>query len=401
MTPAHRTGELAELLCSNSLRSNEVRSAAGLLKEELRRLGSLLLATADRTRVAAGSALAVDRAAFAAAVSARIANHPNITVERCAVAELDWDRLTVVAAGPLISEPLALHLAGRLGLAQLHFYDAISPLVEAESVSAPPAFRASRYGKGSDAGDYLNLPLNRDEYLKFREALVAPAPLEPRPFENRKYFEACLPIEELARRGEDTMRFGPLKPVGLTDPRTGERPYAVVQLRQDDRAGTLYGLVGFQTRMQHGDQEAILRLLPGLAAARFARMGGMHRNTYFDLTAQMLPTLQLRQQPRVLFAGQLAGSEGYPEAMGLGWLAGTNAARLAAGKDPLTVPSNTALGSLVRYLTTPARSGLIPMHVNFGLLDPLPGGRKDEQRRQQVEAALTRIAELAAAADAA
>lgn len=398
MTPAHRSGDFAELVCSNSLKSDEVTSAAGLLKAELRLLHSPLLALAEQHRVAAGGALAVDRGGFAAAVTETIEQHPRIRVVREEVKQVDWTRPMVIAAGPLAGEELVEYLRTALGARRCAFYDAIAPVVEAESIAQPPAFRASRYGKGSarpaadgtqspdGGGDYLNLPLTAAEYARFREALLEADRVTAHAFEEVQYFEACLPVEELARRGEDTLRFGPLKPVGLRDPRTGERPYAVVQLRQDDRAGALFNLVGFQTRLQPSAQERVLRLLPGLAQVRIARYGGMHRNTYFDLTGVLAPTLELQEHRGVFIAGQLAGSEGYTEAIACGHLAGLNAARRLQGQEPVAMAPETALGALVRYITTPAPQPLAPMHATFGLLPPVDGGKRDRRERQAARA---------------
>lgn len=407
MTPAHRSGEFAELVCSNSLKSDEVTSAAGLLKAELRLLQSPVLAIAQQQRVAAGGALAVDRSGFAAAVTETIRRHPRIRVVREEVKKVDWTRPTVIAAGPLAGEELVEYLRTALGAQRCAFYDAIAPVVEAESIAQPPAFRASRYGKGSarsaadgpqppdgGGGDYLNLPLTAAEYARFREALLEADRVTPHAFEEVKYFEACLPVEELARRGEETLRFGPLKPVGLRDPRTGERPHAVVQLRQDDRAGELFNLVGFQTRLQPSAQEQVLRLLPGLEQVRIARYGGMHRNTYFDLTGVLAPTLELKPHRGVFVAGQLAGSEGYTEAIACGHLAGLNAARRLQGQEPVAMPPETALGALARYITTPAPQPLAPMHATFGLLPPVDGSKRD-RRERQAQRALTLMTDMA------
>ena len=389
MTPAHRGGDFGELVCSNSLKSDDPQTAAGLLKAELRLLGSALIAIADRQRVAAGGALAVDRDGFSGAVTAMIRQQPRITAEQREAQELDWTVPTVIAAGPLAGGALVAHLAAELGAERAFFYDAIAPVVELDSITFPPAFRASRYDKGGAGqpaeagGDYINLPMDAGEYRRLREAMLAADQATPHAFEEGKFFEACLPVEEMAKRGEDTLRFGPLKPVGLRDPRTGQRPHAVVQVRQDDRAGRLGNLVGFQTRLRPSAQEQVLRLIPGLEQVRIARPGGMHRNTYFDLTGLLAPTLMLTGRPGIFVAGQLAGGEGYTEAIACGWLAGENAARHIQGGPLLALPGTTALGSLARYISTPGPQRLAPMHVNFGLLDPPAAGTKKSGRREE------------------
>jgi methylenetetrahydrofolate--tRNA-(uracil-5-)-methyltransferase len=336
MTPAHTSGALAELVCSNSLGSDLVGRAPGLLKEELRRLGSLLIEVADATKLPAGSALAVDREGFAAAVTARIEAHPRITVQRREVTEvpLTDQGPVILASGPLTSAPLAQAIRHLTGQESLYFFDAIAPIVEVESIDMGIAFRASRYDRGeSDDGDYINCPMTEAEYNAFYEALLEAERIPLRAFETeaddaaRAFFEGCLPVEVLAGRGKQALAFGPLRPVGLTDPRTGRRPYAVVQLRQDDAAGTLYNLVGFQTNLKYGEQDRVLRMIPGLAKAEFVRYGSMHRNTYVNAPALLAPTLQLRERPALLLAGQIAGLEGYAGNVAGGWLAGINAAR--------------------------------------------------------------------------
>lgn len=373
-TPAHTTGDLAELVCSNSLGSEVVDRAAGLLKAELRRLGSLLIAIADAHRVPAGSALAVDRAGFAAEVTRRITAHPRITVIREEVTALPATGPVVVASGPLTSAPLAAALQAFTGSESLAFYDAIAPIVEVDSIDFTQAFRASRYGKGeAEEGDYINCPLTQEEYERFVAALLSAERAELRDFERSDphFFEACLPVEVLAARGSDALAYGPLRPVGLTDPRTGQRPAAVVQLRQDNAAGTLYNLVGFQTNLKYGEQDRVLRLIPGLENARFVRYGSMHRNTYLNAPRLLLPTLQARARPDLFCAGQLAGLEGYAGNIAGGWLAGVNAARLALGQDLFTLPPETMTGALLAYITQADPATFQPMKANLGLLPPL------------------------------
>lgn len=383
LTPAHTTGDLAELVCSNSLGSEAVDRASGLLKAELRRLGSLLIAVADAHRVPAGSALAVDREGFAAEVTRRITAHPRITLVREEVTALPASGPVVVASGPLTSAPLAAALQAFTGSESLAFYDAIAPIVEVDSIDFTRAFRASRYGKGEEAaGDYINCPLTPEEYARFVAALLSAERAELRDFERSDphFFEACLPVEVLAARGPDALAYGPLRPVGLTDPRTGRRPAAVVQLRQDNAAGTLYNLVGFQTNLKYGEQDRVLRLIPGLENARFVRYGSMHRNTYLNAPRLLLPTLQARARPDLFFAGQLAGLEGYAGNIAGGWLAGVNAARLALGQDLWTLPPETMMGALLAYLTQADPATFQPMKANLGLLPPLekrPRGKRD------------------------
>lgn len=398
-TPAHKTAHLAELVCSNSLKSLELTTASGLLNAELGRLGSLILEVGKRHAVPAGTALAVDRDAFAGGVTALLTAHPRITIIREEVKALPPDRPCIVATGPLTSEALAEDLCAlfarflgeteaRPGLspaaaprARLFFYDAISPIVAADSVDRTVAFAASRYGKGGD--DYLNCPMNEAEYTAFWDALRAAELYPLHPFEATPFFEGCLPIEELARRGKETLCFGPMKPVGLTDPRTGKRPNAVVQLRREDAAGAMYSLVGFQTRMRRGEQQRNFRMIPGLGQAEFLRYGSVHRNTYIASPLLLTPTLQFRGDPGLLFAGQLIGVEGYTESVGAGLLAGLNAARLLTGAPPVVPPPETLLGAILRYVTEAAAPDFAPMNVNFGLLPPLPRVIRDRRRRAE------------------
>ena len=382
MTAAHQTDRLAELVCSNSFKSEELTTAHGLLKAEMRRLGSVVLEAADRARVPGGSALAVDRAVFAEAVQTRIAAHPLITLVRGEVTDLPSPG--VIATGPLTSEALGQAVAQRLGVAALAFFDAIAPIVAADSLDHELLFRASRYGKGG-GDDYLNAPLTEPEYDALLAALGSADQYEPQhDFDRAPYFEGCLPVEEMVRRGRDTLRFGPMKPVGLPDPRTGRIPFAVVQLRQEDRAAQMWNLVGFQTRMRIAEQQRVLRLIPGLAHAEFLRYGSIHRNSYINAPQALTPHLSTRDDPQVLFAGQLTGVEGYTESAATGMLAGRNLARLLAGEDPLVPPPTTMLGALYRYLREADPAHFQPMNANFGLLEPLDRPVKDKTKRRDL-----------------
>jgi len=378
MTPAHNTPYLAELVCSNSLRAEGLSNAAGLLKEEMRLAGSLIMKCAEKWRVPAGKALAVDREGFSAEVTAALEGLPNVTIIREEVVQIPPEGIVILATGPLTSPSLAESLKGLLGEEYLFFYDAVSPIVTAASLNYQKIFRASRYGQGED---YLNCPLNKEEYLRFYEALIQAERHPLHPFEEEKVFEGCLPIEILARRGVDTLRYGPMKPVGLIDPATGREPYAVVQLRRDNREGTLYNLVGFQTNLKWGEQERVFRLIPGLEEAEFVRYGVMHRNTYVNAPRVLLPTLQLKKETRIFLAGQLAGVEGYIESAAMGLLAGLNALCFLRGLEPLVPPPETAHGALVHYITDPLHDPLQPMNINFGLFPPL--GLKIRDRIQR------------------
>ncbi|HWP57226.1 MAG TPA: methylenetetrahydrofolate--tRNA-(uracil(54)-C(5))-methyltransferase (FADH(2)-oxidizing) TrmFO [Candidatus Acidoferrales bacterium] len=368
MTEAHKTDALAELVCSNSLKSALMHTAGGLLKEEMRRLDSLTMRAADAARVPAGSALAVDREQFSALVTAALTGLERVRIVRAEVTEIPAGP-TIVATGPLTSPALSDALAALLGAKHLYFYDAISPIVTAESIDMRVAFRASRYGEGGE--DYLNLPLSRAEYERLVEAILQAETVPAHPFERAMFFEGCLPIEEMARRGKDTLAFGPMKPVGLIDPRTGKRPHAVVQLRQENREGTLYNLVGFQTKMTYPEQKRVFSQIPGLERAEFARFGSLHRNTFIDAPRHLLPTLQWRGDLRIFFAGQITGVEGYVESAATGLLAGLNVARLLSGDEPVVPPRSTALGSLLAYITDRTRRDFQPMNASFGLLPPL------------------------------
>jgi methylenetetrahydrofolate--tRNA-(uracil-5-)-methyltransferase len=380
-TPAHQTDRLAEIVCSNTFKSTELTNAHGLLKAELRSLGSLLLRVADEVRVPGGAALAVDRTLFAEAVTARVSAHPRITVVRGEVTALPSPG--IVATGPLTSDALAAALADRLGTGGLAFFDAIAPIVSAESLDPSRLYRASRYGKGG-GDDYLNAPLTREAYGTFLAALRSGEQFRPHEFEAVPYFEACLPIEELASRGEDALRFGPMKPVGLPDPRTGRPPHAVVQLRQEDRAGQMWNLVGFQTRLKIPEQQRIFRTIPGLESAEFLRFGSIHRNTYLNTPASLIPPLSAPGDPHLLFAGQLVGVEGYTESLGTGLFAGIALSQILAGGTPVLPPEATMLGALLRYVHGADPRHFQPMNANFGLLPPLPTPPRDKRLRRQM-----------------
>jgi methylenetetrahydrofolate--tRNA-(uracil-5-)-methyltransferase len=384
-TPAHQTDRLAELVCSNSLKSESQQTAPWLLKEELRRLGSLLLCVAQKTRVPAGHALTVDREAFAAEVTAAIEGEPLIELRRGEVTALPSESIVIIATGPLTSEPLAAEIARLTGSSRLFFYDSISPIVDAETVDTGIAFWASRYGKSTDGtDDYLNCPFDRAQYDLFVDELLAAQSASAHiPEDNACYFEACLPIEELARRGRDTLRFGPMKPMGLTDPRTGRRPWAVVQLRQENLRAQSFNLVGFQNHMKFGDQARVLRLIPGLEKAEFLRFGQIHRNTYINAPALLTPTLQLRTDPRIFFAGQISGVEGYVEAIATGLMAGMHAAALAAGRTPRPLARETALGSLCHYISGTDPANYQPANITFDLLPQLDEPTRNSLRRDK------------------
>ena len=397
-TPAHRTEHFAELVCSNSLGNLALETASGLLKEELRRLGSVILRCADANPVPAGGALGVAREDFPRAVTETVRSHPNIRVVRKEATRIP-DGPTVVATGPLTSDALAEKIEDLSG-ETLYFYDAASPIIHRDSLDDSFIYRASRYGKGEAA--YLNCPMTEEQYYAFVED-VAAAELSPiKDFEEDLYFEGCLPVETIARRGKDTLRFGPMKPVGLPDPRTGEIPYAVVQLRQDDAEGRLYNIVGFQTRLKWGEQRRVFRTIPGLQDADFARMGVMHRNTYLPSNHMLDATMQIREAPGeapLFFAGQLTGVEGYVESTAMGHIAGTNAARLARGEEPITMPRGTMMGALAHYITT-KEGTLQPINSNWGLVPTVPkreNGRrlsKPERRQRQARMALSTLDEF-------
>ena len=397
-TPAHKSGFLAELVCSNSLGSNVPDRAPGLLKTELEALGSLILECARETAVPAGGALAVDREAFARLVTERVESHPLIEVRREEVERVAEDRLTIVASGPLTSDSLAPEIARLAGDDQLYFYDALAPIVKEDSLDFSKVFRAARYGRGGD--DYINCPMDRDEYVGFVEALISAERIPLRGFEesDKKFFEACLPVEVIASRGEKALAFGPLRPVGLTDPRTGRRPWAVVQLRQDNLAATLYNLVGFQTNLKWGEQERVFRLIPGLEKAEFVRFGQMHRNTFVNSPALLEPTMRLRNHPLVFLAGQIVGMEGYVASTASGMVAGLNAARYLQERDPLTFPATTMIGALCRYVSAEVVTDFQPMKPNFGILPEIEQPlRKRDKREALRHRALSDLAAYVAA----
>lgn len=374
MTPAHHAPGFAELCCSNSLRSDALSNAVGLLKEEMRRCGSLILSAADATRVPAGSALAVDREAFSHTVTRCIRQHPLIEVEEREATEIPDDGVVVVATGPLTSPPMAEHIAAMTGQDGLYFYDAVAPIVDFTTVNMDVAFFASRYDKGD--ADYINCPMTREQYDAFYQALVGAQEAELKEFDregqkNPKVFEGCMPVEVMARRGYDTLRYGPLKPVGLVDKRTGKESFAVVQLRKENREGTMYNLVGFQTHLTFPEQKRVFSMIPGLENATFLRYGVMHRNTYLHSPGFLDRTYAVRSTPRIFFAGQMTGVEGYIESAGSGLVAGINAARCARGMDPLVFPHHTMLGAMARYVGEGGVGDFTPMNANFGIVPPL------------------------------
>jgi len=382
-TAAHKTDQLAELVCSNSLGSSEITNAAGILKEEMRRLGSLVVRVADTCTVPAGAALAVDRAEFAARITKEISTHPNITVIREEVTTIPEQGPVIIATGPLTSDALAESLKTLTRAERLYFFDAISPIVDGETIDRSIAFGASRYNKGG--ADYLNCPMSRAEYDAFYDALVAAEKVPVREFEKTPYFEGCMPIEVQADRGRQTLLFGPMKPVGLVDPRTGARPHAVVQLRPEDVHGQAYNMVGFQTKLKWPEQKRVFRMIPGLERAEFLRLGSLHRNTFINAPLLVRETLQFRQESRIFFAGQIVGVEGYTESAGMGLLAGMNAARLIQHQPLLIPPPTTTLGTLITYLTKSDPRTFQPMNVNLGLFPPLPTRIvQREVRRQKI-----------------
>lgn len=396
-TPAHKSADLGEIVCSNSLKSDEVGSAPYLLKEELRRGGSLMLSVAHQTAVPAGAALAVDREKFAAEVTRRIEAHANIEVVRQEAEEIPQTGIVIIATGPLTSPALSEQIARLTGATHLYFYDAISPIVDAETINYDIVWRAARYDKGG--ADYLNCPMDEPQYNAFYQALIEAESVALHDFEETMFFEACLPIEELARRGKDTLRFGPMKPVGLVNPRTGAIPYAAVQLRQENLLADSYNLVGFQNHLKYGAQKAVLQKIPGLEEAEFIRLGQVHRNTFICAPAVLGETLQMREQPRVLFAGQISGVEGYIEAMATGFMAGVHAAALVRGKEPQGPPRRSAMGSLTNYIANSDTRNFQPMNITFALLPPLEVADRKRLRRKrdrhlfQVELGLQDFAE--------
>lgn len=368
-TPAHHLDTFAELVCSNSLRSNQLENAVGLLKEELRRMGSLIMECADENAVPAGGALAVDREDFSKCVTEKIRNNPNIEVIEQEYTHIDNDNLTIIASGPLTSEALFKEIAKITGDNSLSFFDAAAPIVKADSINMDKAFTASRYDRGD--ADYINCPMDREEYMAFYEALINAEKAEIKDFEKNMVFEGCMPVEVMAERGPDTLRFGPLKPVGLTDPKTGKVPYAVVQLRQDNKEGTLYNMVGFQTRLKWGEQKRVFSMIPALENAEFVRYGVMHRNTFINSPELLLPSYRLKNRKSLFFAGQITGVEGYVESTASGLVAGINAYRVLKGLDEIYFPKTTAIGALAYYVSTSSVGNFQPMNVNFGLIEDL------------------------------
>lgn len=377
-TPAHHTDKFAELVCSNSVRANALTNAVGVLKEEMRHLDSAIIAAADESSVPAGGALAVDRHEFAANVTDRVKNHPNVTVFQEEVQSIP-EGPTIIATGPLTSEALSKELKSLTGEEYLYFYDAAAPILEKDSIDMDKVYLKSRYDKGEAA--YLNCPMTEEEFDRFYEALISAETVPLKEFEKEIFFEGCMPIEVMAKRGKKTMLFGPMKPVGLEDPKTGKRPYAVVQLRQDDAAGTLYNIVGFQTHLKWGDQKEVFRLIPGLEEAEIVRYGVMHRNTFINSPSLLKPTYQFKNRDDLFFAGQMTGVEGYVESAASGLVAGINAARFVKGEELVTLPEETAIGSMAYYITSTNKKSFQPMNANFGLLKDLGVRIKNKQER--------------------
>ena len=394
LTPAHRSGRFAELVCSNSLGSVEPTSGKGLLKEELRILGCALLPIAEASRVPAGKALAVDREEFGRRVTEAVRSCPGIRVHEEEVKAIPGDPLVILACGPLASDAIASAIRDALGDEGFYFYDAISPIVDAETIDPEASFVADRYGVGT--GDYLNLPMDRDRYEAFLSALLAAKTVALRAFEEPRYFEGCMPVEEIARRGPDTLLFGPLRPVGLRDPRTGRIPHAVVQLRKENTAGTMYNLVGFQTRLTYPEQKRVFSLIPGLSSAGYFRFGSVHRNSFLDARRHLHPWMESRNRAGLFFAGQITGVEGYVESIASGLVAAVSAVSRAAGKDPRLFPRESLIGALMERITTPGPDRAQPMNANFGLLPEVEVRRKRDRKERKVEVALAAIRRLAA-----
>ncbi|MGV2941096.1 FADH(2)-oxidizing methylenetetrahydrofolate--tRNA-(uracil(54)-C(5))-methyltransferase TrmFO [Mesobacillus sp. LC4] len=382
-TPAHHTDKFAELVCSNSLRANTLTNAVGVLKEEMRNLNSVIIGAADACAVPAGGALAVDRHEFAAQVTSRVKEHPNVTVFNEEMTEIPQGP-TIIATGPLTSQALSQQLKDLTGEEYLYFYDAAAPIIEKDSIDMEKVYLKSRYDKGEAA--YLNCPMTEEEFDRFYEALISAETVPLKEFEKEIFFEGCMPIEVMGQRGRKTMLFGPMKPVGLEDPRTGKRPYAVVQLRQDDAAGTLYNIVGFQTHLKWGPQKEVIQLIPGLENAEIVRYGVMHRNTFINSPKVLKATYQFKNREDLFFAGQMTGVEGYVESAASGLIAGINAARLVKGEEPVEFPHETAMGSMARYITTTNAKNFQPMNANFGLFPDLPEKIKAKQERNEKHA---------------
>lgn len=393
MTPAHRQGALSELVCSNSLRAKKLENAVGLLKEEMRILDSLIIKSADLNQVPAGGALAVDRDAFSSYITERISHHPNIDLIRDEMTTIPDEGFVIIATGPLSSPAISRSIQDLVKQEYLYFFDAAAPIVASESLDHRKLFKASRYGRGED---YLNSPMSENEYDQFWEALINAECVQLKPFEDYKVFEGCMPIEVMAKRGRDTLRFGPLKPVGLTNPQTGKEPFAVVQLRQDNRQASLYNLVGFQTNLKFGEQKRILSLIPGLEQAHIVRYGVMHRNTYICSPKLLNACYQLLEDPRIFFAGQITGVEGYVESASSGLVAGLNMSLILHGKDPINFPDSTAIGALAQYISDPNIKNFQPMNINFGIMAS-PKERiynKKEKNRKIAETSLKIVEDI-------
>ncbi len=382
-TAAHRTSDLAELVCSNSLKSASMENASGILKEEMRHLGSLVIEAAGASRVPAGKALAVDREIFADYVTRRIRGNELIDLKREEATKIPEDGIVIVATGPLTSDALCAEISSLTESEHLYFYDAISPIIDADTIDRSKIFRGSRYGRGdSEEGDYLNCPLSRDQYYELVDDLILGEKVETREFEKALYFQSCMPVEVMCERGRDTLRFGPLKPVGLIDPRTGKTPFAVLQLRTENSEETMYNMVGFQTKLRYPQQRAVFRKIPGLERAEFLRYGSVHRNTYIDSPRLLEKDLSLRSRPSVFFAGQITGVEGYVESAATGIVCGINASRKALGLPPAPVPRETSIGSLLEYISTPGKAAFQPMNINFGLFPRVEGRMGKEKKRE-------------------
>jgi len=394
-TEAHKTGYFAELVCSNSLRSNNIENAVGLLKEEMRRLDSLIMQAADNTRIPAGDALAVDRVGFSEYITNTLKSFPNIEIINDEVTQIP-EGFTVIATGPLTSKSLSEAISQLLGTDYFYFFDAASPIIDAETINYDKVYRKSRYDKG-DGADYLNCPMTEDEFNAFYEAVINAEVAELKDFEKEIYFEGCMPFEVMAKRGKQTLLFGPMKPVGLEHPVTGERPYAVVQLRQDNAAKTMYNIVGFQTHLKFPEQKRIIRMIPGLENAEILRYGVMHRNSYINSPLHLLPTYQYKNNPKLFFAGQITGVEGYVESAGSGLVAGINMARIFMGEEPFVFPKETMLGAMSHYITSCSSANFQPMNANFGLIKPLEFKHKKQDRKKfYVERALRMIDQIKA-----
>ncbi len=389
---AHRSDDFAELVCSNSLRASGLANAVGLLKEEMRRLGSLVVQAADQCAVPAGRALAVDRVAFAREITTRLEDEPRVEIVRRPVHGIPAAARAILSTGPLTHAPLAVALQRLLGQEHLYFYDAISPIVDASSLEMDRGFFADRYGSGP--GDYLNFPMTRHECEEFLSALLSARVVPAREFEEERYFESCMPVEVLASRGPETLFFGPMRPVGLRDPRTGEVPHAVVQLRKENEAGTMYNLVGFQTKLAYPEQERVFSLIPGLGRAKFLRYGSVHRNSFLDAPRHLLPTMEFRDRRGLFFAGQITGVEGYGESIASGFVAAVSAAARTAGKEPPEFPEESMVGALMRHITSPRRGAFQPMNANFGLLPVPPDVKKRDRKGRQADLALSSVGEF-------